>query len=914
MNRFFLALIIYITTCFSGLGQPISKGIGKADSSYIPFKMVRIGNKLFTIDIMANPDFSHYDLVAVKMDSTGKILNTKGFGTGNLNFADRRLFVVRNNLYFLGRINFQNRAIIIKLDTNMTVSKSILINEQLSRYSISDTASIIFMTSNSNNITAFDLDLNVIKSVNYRDSLNQKIIFKDINFQNGLVYVNFDSPSTVFDAVKAGMTTFDFALNEKRSRLFPNEAGSGSGGFWQRNEVPFAFLDSVRICSQLGYGSFENSYIKSIFNFQTDSIYFFRMKLPLNPSYDSLPVLQDYYDIYLNRIDSSGDFYYLYYRIYDTMEFRNEYFVGKINPLTGRIKNYRSKDVGIRPEIIGSPAEGKFSIWGSKNIATNFLGIGYFNQIDLDDTTNCLAFPDTFARMEWGPKFKMIPYRLVASDTTLSIQNFPLTEFAVKLCEFDFCNPPRYSGLGPDISTCADSVTLNGAIVYPGQKLEWSTGDTTLRIKVPVSAQPQTISIKISGICGTFEDTLVYSRSVAPAVSFNLPDSLLRCRSFSLNPVTTNWQNPVWQTPRGVRSGVTSLLADTSGTYIVQNGADNCAQRDTLYVEIRPTAHPNLLQPDTLRSCQPLVLTATGSPLVNLTWFTPQGQLSGISQLTANTTGQYRIVNEQLGCEKADSVFVRLRSPFAVQISPTADSLITCRSLLLNAQTTKPLGFFWGMPNGQISVQNPLRAQKTGWYTAQNDTANCLSRDSVHVTFRDTAQAEFILQAGGQRWLKLDTLIDENVLPLSLNAITQTQASLYRWYLDGRILPGNEFIQSFSLPDEGLYTLGLVTTSSDSCLASAEKRVQVRKRIFPAIFIPNLVTANNDGQNDFLEILQLPFYPDNELQVFNRWGREVFQASPYQNNWPAKEAETGTYFYRLSAGGKVFTGWVQVLK
>jgi hypothetical protein len=43
----------------------------------------------------------------------------------------------------------------------------------------------------------------------------------------------------------------------------------------------------------------------------------------------------------------------------------------------------------------------------------------------------------------------------------------------------------------------------------------------------------------------------------------------------------------------------------------------------------------------------------------------------------------------------------------------------------------------------------------------------------------------------------------------------------------------------------------------------------------------------------------LEFYSNNKLEVFNRWGTKVFEASPYLNNWNASELSDGTYFYVL---------------
>ena len=54
--------------------------------------------------------------------------------------------------------------------------------------------------------------------------------------------------------------------------------------------------------------------------------------------------------------------------------------------------------------------------------------------------------------------------------------------------------------------------------------------------------------------------------------------------------------------------------------------------------------------------------------------------------------------------------------------------------------------------------------------------------------------------------------------------------------------------------------------------------------------IPTAFTPDNDGYNDTWEILELDFkYPNNKVQVFNRWGDIIFQhnsnaSQPYNSN------------------------------
>lgn len=89
--------------------------------------------------------------------------------------------------------------------------------------------------------------------------------------------------------------------------------------------------------------------------------------------------------------------------------------------------------------------------------------------------------------------------------------------------------------------------------------------------------------------------------------------------------------------------------------------------------------------------------------------------------------------------------------------------------------------------------------------------------------------------------------------------------------------------------------------------------------------VPNAITPNGDGLNDMLIFEQLENperFPDNEIVIFNRWGSQVYTASPYMNDWQGttdngNELPQGTYYYilRLSvAEGEVIKGDITILK
>ncbi len=65
--------------------------------------------------------------------------------------------------------------------------------------------------------------------------------------------------------------------------------------------------------------------------------------------------------------------------------------------------------------------------------------------------------------------------------------------------------------------------------------------------------------------------------------------------------------------------------------------------------------------------------------------------------------------------------------------------------------------------------------------------------------------------------------------------------------------------------------------------------------------LPNAFSPNFDGFNDFLIVKGLEDYPDNTLEIYNRWGQLVFSKTGYMNDWYGLDAEgvplpDGTYF------------------
>ncbi|MDX2360737.1 MAG: HYR domain-containing protein [Crocinitomicaceae bacterium] len=85
--------------------------------------------------------------------------------------------------------------------------------------------------------------------------------------------------------------------------------------------------------------------------------------------------------------------------------------------------------------------------------------------------------------------------------------------------------------------------------------------------------------------------------------------------------------------------------------------------------------------------------------------------------------------------------------------------------------------------------------------------------------------------------------------------------------------------------------------------------------------MPEGVSPNNDGDNDFFVIKGIEAYPDNELIIYNRWGNIVYQIKGYNNDWHGENKKgeplpDGTYFviFKPTGSGDVepLTGYIDL--
>jgi gliding motility-associated-like protein len=85
--------------------------------------------------------------------------------------------------------------------------------------------------------------------------------------------------------------------------------------------------------------------------------------------------------------------------------------------------------------------------------------------------------------------------------------------------------------------------------------------------------------------------------------------------------------------------------------------------------------------------------------------------------------------------------------------------------------------------------------------------------------------------------------------------------------------------------------------------------------------IPNVITPNNDGENDVWDLIEVPNLEQFDIEIYDRPGALVYRTSNYLNDWKAEDSSgkkllPGIYFYymRNRVSELEYRGFVQVIR
>lgn len=201
----------------------------------------------------------------------------------------------------------------------------------------------------------------------------------------------------------------------------------------------------------------------------------------------------------------------------------------------------------------------------------------------------------------------------------------------------------------------------------------------------------------------------------------------------------------------------------------------------------------------------------------------------------------------------------------------------------------------WDFGDGQTSsLQNPIHIFEL---PGGEKNVRLISKSQYGCTDTITKKfpmSFFDLSAGN------DTIIVKGY-PFSLNG---SGAEFYKWsppdYLSSTIIPKPKT----SFPGVGIYTYYLEGGTTNGCTGLDTVNIQVVDK--GTIFVPNAFSPNQDGLNDWLQVVTIGYSSIRSFEIFNRLGQRVFYATntnkpKWDGNFQGEACEAGVYFWKLKA-------------
>jgi len=306
---------------------------------------------------------------------------------------------------------------------------------------------------------------------------------------------------------------------------------------------------------------------------------------------------------------------------------------------------------------------------------------------------------------------------------------------------------------------------------------------------------------------------------------------------------------------------------------------------------------------------------SSGTPPYQYSWF-PSTYLNSTTisnPIASNVTSDiwYRLIVKDSN-ESKDTTYVFLKFDNITQYNAGIDSGYCFGQkpgirIGANVNNTAPSSyhFNWSPSAGLNNAVSP------------NPIATPSITTNYTLTVSDATCPNYTTQVTVAAWMpppinaSADTTIDEG------NTITLmgSGATIFWWNPDYNIKYRNT-------PNPDVWpttttTYYLSTEDQHGCVNYDDVTVTVIKG--EKLFFYNTFTPNNDGDNDFFYIGNLSKYPDNSLKIYNRYGKLIYSATNYDNNWNGtylgNEVPTGTYFYIFDDGKETkYNGTVTIIR
>ena len=527
-------------------------------------------------------------------------------------------------------------------------------------------------------------------------------------------------------------------------------------------------------------------------------------------------------------------------------------------------------------------------------------------------------------------------YNPSLNDAGLGFVNLVLTMVGTATCPTIFDIVPltvelgAIASAGNDVNICGGGgapIILNGNVSGLGTSGTWSTNGSgsfgnasaLSTIYTPSAGDLTNGSVVIylttddpAGNCPPAIDSLVANFSTQATLSVQLQNAVCAGSNVSLTAVAAGSINSyqwtsngsgTFSSPAAINTQYTPSAADIANGSVIFfiNGVapapcTNVNATDTVQIIPAPTAQISgggIVQTGAGTICPngttaDVNIAVVGNGPFNLT-YTVGGDTLTLTGITSpyvyqdSIPGPFNIIALSdlgacpgiiTGAATVDTVNIRYLTLAQAETCGELNGLAHTYNV---AGGLPPYNYLWN--NTPASTNDTITNLLTGVYIVTvTESNNCFSIDTVFVPQVLGVVASIAADpiSGGY--------------PLTVNFTNNsTGAATYLWtFGDGDSSAIATPSHIFEL--QGEYQVVLTAYNTPGCATSDTLKIIVDGEV------PNIFTPNGDGSNDKFSLNRLSVKTFN-AQIFNRWGKKVFEWTDPKEGWDGNSSEAGVYFY-----------------
>ncbi|MBX2905665.1 MAG: gliding motility-associated C-terminal domain-containing protein [Taibaiella sp.] len=472
-------------------------------------------------------------------------------------------------------------------------------------------------------------------------------------------------------------------------------------------------------------------------------------------------------------------------------------------------------------------------------------------------------------------------------------------------------NPGVISG-GPKVCE-GDSIMLTSSVA--GGSWSIAGGSATISatgVLTGLSAGVANVSYTVTNSCGSASTTKVIVINPTPTVSIEGP--ALMCIGypilFSASATPGSWSST--NTSAATVNGLGMVTPVSVGTAIISysiTNSDGCTGYSSHLINVGEAPDPGTISGPPHACVDGDIIIHTTNP--GGTWSSGNNSVVTIDATTGAAHGvgagtayvTYTSAPNSFGCTGRATFYIEILTTSPVTIggdvkdakcAGSADG----RIVAYPGGGTGPWQYLWNTNKTTASIED-------------------LPLGTYHVDITDkgtgcTGAKDFVIREPAPLQVVPEVKNEECKMGNGSITLTVTGGSepfLYKWSTNGT---GSEITGL----TPGSYAVEI--TDANSC--QAKLSADVIEGPCDEVVVQTGLTPNGDGANDVWKITGLQNYPDNLVQLFDKWGDKVFEQKGYDGAWDGRGRNgaylpDGTYFYiiklnaRNGAGGKnVLTG------